>query len=42
MFTSSKCERIYNEAVFEGGYEEIHLDHGFNHPMINSTYSDNI
>jgi hypothetical protein len=23
MFTRLKCERLYNEAVFEGGYEEI-------------------
>jgi hypothetical protein len=27
IFTRSKCERLYNEAVFEGGYEEIHQEH---------------
>ena len=42
MFTRSKCERFYNEAVFEGGYEEIDQDQWSNHTIINSNYLDNL
>ena len=42
MFTRLKCERLYNEAVFKGGYEEISQNQRLNHIMTDIIYLDNL